>query len=507
MYETYFDLNERPFATVPRIDHYFPAAAVEAARATLVRCVERSEGVGVVLGRSGTGKTLLCQVLAVHFGRESQVALLTSGRLGSRRALLQAVLYELAQPYRGMDEGELRLALTDYLTLSDECERGAVLLVDEAHDLPLRLLDELRMLTNLVRSGAPAVRIVLAGSCALEERLASPRLDSFNQRITARCYLEPLNGPETQEYIHAWMGSVHGQGPRIFPPEVCQSVYRATEGVPRLINQLCDHALLLACQAGRANLDPDRVNEAWADLQQLPSPASAPSREVQGGVVEFGRLDDDDDQRPPRDEGDNPSATPKLRISPATNDAPMFEPHQDDGRMLIQVHPHAQPKAAEQRNPRPAEPCRTRAGLSIVDPGNPFGGEFAEEEVISERYGAPRKTKCDAAPEQPIDAAARSADSQTIVARPAAVDVARSPDYASPPTTGSSAVADACGLEIGGGEGPRPAEPGSGPAEPDDSDMVVVEEGYEDVCPWPVRSVMPVRRQEYSQLFAKLRRG
>ena len=305
MYETCFNLNRRPFGCVPRADQYFPAAGIEAARATLTRCIERAEGAGLLVGPAGTGKTLLCQLLAEQFKGTFQVALLSSGRMTTRRGLLQAILYELGQPYRGMDEGELRLSLAEHLTLGDKCPQGMVLLVDEAHALPLRLLDEIRALTNLAQAGQPRVRLVVAGSRTLEEHLASPKLESFNQRVVARCYLEALNRAETQDYIHAQIAAAGGKGPQIFPAEACQGVYKATDGVPRLINQVCDHALLLAYAAGQRQLDAARIEEAWADLQQLPTPWNEQAQPSHN-VIEFGGLDDE-----PRRSG------PGLRPRPA----------------------------------------------------------------------------------------------------------------------------------------------------------------------------------------------
>ena len=275
MYETYFNLTERPFASVPRTDHYYPAAVIDAARNTLTRCVDRGEGVAMIIGPSGTGKSLLCQVLAEQFQKTFQVALLASTHLDTRRSLLQAILYELNRPYRGMDEGELRLSLVDYITLSDDCSRGVVLLVDEAHHLPLRLLDEIRSLTNLTRDMQPAVRMVLAGSHVLEERFASPKLESFSQRISARCYLEAFQRSETQAYIQSRISACGGRGAEIFPAETCQMVHKATDGVPRLINQVCDHVMLLAYAAGIRRIEAAHVEEAWADLQQLPTPWNA----------------------------------------------------------------------------------------------------------------------------------------------------------------------------------------------------------------------------------------
>ena len=256
MYDGSFGLNRRPFVAVPQVDYYFPARAIEGARTTLARCIQRGEGAGLVIGPSGTGKTLLCLLLAEQFRRSFQVAMLSSGRLSTRRALFQAILYELGRPYRDMDEGELRLAVTDYLNTGNGMSRGMVLLVDEAHTLPFRLLEEIRLLTNLAQGGQPLVRLVLAGGPTLEERLANPKLDSFSQRLIARCYLEAFNRTETQDYIQSQINVAGGCGGQVFPEAACQNVFQATGGVPRLINQVCDHALLLGlrcrAEAGRA---------------------------------------------------------------------------------------------------------------------------------------------------------------------------------------------------------------------------------------------------------------
>src|SRR5215213_1173256 len=118
LYESFFELQARPFAAAPRIDRFFPARSIDQARQTLQRVIDRSEGIALAIGASGTGKTLLCQVLAESLKAQMGVALLSSGRLASRRALLQAILFELGLRYRGMDEAELRLSLIDYLSSS-----------------------------------------------------------------------------------------------------------------------------------------------------------------------------------------------------------------------------------------------------------------------------------------------------------------------------------------------------------------------------------------------------
>src|SRR5262249_49951974 len=151
----------------------------------------------------GTGKSLVLHLLAEQFGQSYAIALLANGHLTTRRILLQAISFELGLPYRGLEEGELRLALVDYLAPSTRCPLGLLLLVDEAHRLPLKLMEELRMMTNLVRGGEPRVRLVLAGSSLLEERFARPEMSSFSQRLAARCYLEALDRNETASYIRS----------------------------------------------------------------------------------------------------------------------------------------------------------------------------------------------------------------------------------------------------------------------------------------------------------------
>lgn len=295
MYESFFQLAARPFLPSPVADRYFPAASVEHARETVMRCVERAEGPSLILGPAGTGKSTLCQVIAQQMRERFRVALLASARLCTRRALLQNILFELKLPYRDRDEGELRLSLIDAIEPSDDCPNGMVLIVDEAHMLPLRLLEEIRMITNLVRQGQPRVRLVLAAGMVLEERMASPRLESFNQRVVARCYLQSMSRDETGGYVRAQIQAVGGQPDRVFTADALQAVYRATDGIPRLVNQLCDHVLLMAAIGRRAPVDATGVEEAWADLQQLPTPWTRDEAGSKGtsDILEFGQLDDD----------------------------------------------------------------------------------------------------------------------------------------------------------------------------------------------------------------------
>lgn len=167
-------------------------------------------------------------------------------------------------------------------------------MIDEAHALPLRLLEEVRMITNLVRDGQPRVRLVMAGGSKLEEKFASPKLASFNQRIAARCYLEAFGRDDTVDYVLARISAAGGNADAIFDEGALRAIYQATDGIPRLINQVCDHALVMAFAGGRSQIDAAGVEEAWADLQQLPGPwqdTGAPGNSET--TIEFGELDDE----------------------------------------------------------------------------------------------------------------------------------------------------------------------------------------------------------------------
>ncbi|MEN6457657.1 MAG: AAA family ATPase [Thermoguttaceae bacterium] len=380
MYDACFGFSRRPFCSAPQVDRYFPAASIESARTTLVRCVERGEGAGLVIGPAGTGKTLLCMLVAEQSRRTLQVAMLNSGRLSTRRALYQAILYDLGRAYRGMDEGELRLAVVDYLTIGDGSPRGMLLLADEAQTLPLRLLEEIRLLSNLTRAGQPLVRLVLAGGPALEERLASPKLDSLNQRLSARCYLEPLSRGETKDYIQSQINWAGAQGDSIFPEATCQCVFQATGGVVRLINQVCDHALLLAYADGQKVIPPARAEEAWADLQQLPAPPNAQPTEESGagGVIEFGSLDDSDD-----DASHAASPTPGVFRVTQLDDQEMPT---EAAEPAVQIHRIEQLLAETEDDFQPAGSIGPEVELCFDETPHPFREAFEQEEVVADRY-------------------------------------------------------------------------------------------------------------------------
>lgn len=305
MYEEVFDLESRPFVSAPFVKHYFATQSMSHTMAQAQLCIDRAAGPVVVVGGAGTGKSLFLTMLAEQYADQFNVVNLACARLAQRSDLLQNILFELEQPYRDMTEGELRLALIDFLKPSDLCPNGVLLLVDEAQVLDANLLDEVRLITNFVRDGQPRVRLVMAGTHELEDALTNPKLESFNQRIAARCYLSNLSYEDTIAYVRSHIDRAGGRGEELVPDNSIRVLFEVTDGCPRLINQVCDQALMLAALNNQSLLTEQCLQEAWRDVQIMPgawanrtSATSTPDTlqpEVdseQWSVLEFGQLDD-----------------------------------------------------------------------------------------------------------------------------------------------------------------------------------------------------------------------
>jgi len=484
--------SSRPFLAAPRIDFYHPSRAIDAALHGLERAVRRSEGIGLVVGQPGTGKTLLLAKLAEQVRDDFDVALLSGARICTRRALWQSVLAEIGEPYRGIDEGELRLGVVERVRGLASTGSGLVILVDEAHTLPTRLLEELRLLTN-IPTPLPAVHVVLAGTTEMEERLGTPRMESLAQRIGVRFYLEPLDHAETMSYLRAQMRIAGQSWDAVFERGADDAVFAATDGVPRLINQLCDLALVQASEAGRTRIGATRVAAAWRDIQRLPSPSlpaagedphadagdefdgPLPAGGIDGAVVEFGALDgdtaegslSDDDCLHADDAGADDVPQPRSPID-TFHDRPL-------------------PTGKRGKGGGPADDACPWAGPEIEIVFDGAGDPFAEYFTPDPGSGVERCVV-----RGPDDFATR----RHVASREGAALARRLPAEVAAPAAPS-----------------RPADPVASP-EPgpvsaaDDADMLVIEEDLWMPPPregvWPA---IPVRMDDCRRLFSRLRRG
>jgi type II secretory pathway predicted ATPase ExeA len=224
------------------------------------------EGLVLVTGAPGTGKTVLCHCLLERLGHDVTSALVTNTHLGGRRALLQAILYDLSLPYEGREEQELRLALTDFLLKNYAAGRKAVLLVDEAQHLGPDLLEELRLLGNLEARNGKALQVVLAAQPSLLDTLELPELASLAQRLAVRVTLEPMSLPEAADYLLHQIRVAGGRPRDIIADEALELLALGTQGLPRLLNQAAHRALSLAHAAGASVVDAEAALEALAAL-------------------------------------------------------------------------------------------------------------------------------------------------------------------------------------------------------------------------------------------------
>lgn len=461
MYEDFFGLSHRPFPSVPSLVGYQESATHAEAMETILRCVRRDEGIATLFAAPGLGKTTLAMRLQEELDGQFEVVRLNSGHCGSRRALLQAIAYELALPHRGMEEGELRIQLAEYVERLDSRRiMGIVLLADEADMLPIRLLEELRLLTNFTHKDRSQVSIVLLGNVSLEERLSSPYLASFNQRVGARAYLQPLTFSETAEYVRLQMQQAGAKRP-VFDDSAVEVIVARSQGVPRVINQLCDHSLLLSALGGLPNLDAEGIEEAWADLQRLPSPKRqirTDAAHSTDSLIEFGTLDE---------------GTTEL-----TNDYPSVVRFED------------RPAAAEKEEDEFEPQLKQEPEVELVfqNASNPFAEPFDKEEIVIDRFASlgdrqlPGIRRVVSPRNSEIAAFLVGADDQH-----AEVDVVQ-PEYAS-----------AEGLVVSRDY----STSSTGFIDTDDRDIIVID--TKDQMPEHPKMPAPQRRT-YRQLFSQLRR-
>jgi type II secretory pathway predicted ATPase ExeA len=290
MYETHFGLRERPFRSGPDDAAYYPASTHETALSRLLDGIRDGEGVLLLTGEPGAGKTLLCHRLLERLGPDLVSAFLPNSHCETVAALLQAILFELSLPYEGKTPQEMRLALTDFLLKTFAAGRRTLLIVDEAQHLPAAVLEEIRLLGNLEARGGKAVQVVLVGQPALLDGLRRPELAALRQRLAVRCTLEPLGAEEATDYLLHHLRAAGGRPDSLLGEEALQVLARGARGVPRLLSQSAHMALTLACEAGVRQVDAEAAIEALTALgledhlegapDDLPSAVGDPEEDV-----------------------------------------------------------------------------------------------------------------------------------------------------------------------------------------------------------------------------------
>ena len=270
MYEAFYGLREKPFNLTPDPRFLYLSEKHKEAFAHLLFGIKDRTGFIMVSGEIGTGKTTICRTLVGRLGDETEVAFVFNPSLSSlellRKINEEFGIHTRADSIKGLID-ELNAFLLDRHARGKNC----VLIIDEAQDLDPKVLEQIRLLSNLETETQKLLQIVLVGQPELIELLALPELRQLNQRITARYHLRELDKQETVQYIAYRLRVAGGRGRIRFAPRAVNEIFRASSGTPRVINSICDRALLIGYTYESRDISPAIVKRAVREIRGEPA--------------------------------------------------------------------------------------------------------------------------------------------------------------------------------------------------------------------------------------------
>lgn len=267
MYESFYGFREKPFSIIPDPGFLYFSPKHRMAFDLLEYGLMNQAGFNVITGEIGTGKTTLIRYLLGQMGRDVTVGLISNTHQ-SFGELLQWILFAFNQDYRGMEKVEMFHAFLDFLLQQYGQNKRTVLIVDEAQNMAAETLEELRMLSNINADKDQVLQVILVGQAGLRDTLRRPDLEQFAQRIAVDYHLEPLNQEETHTYIRHRVTTAGGMDPGLFEPAACDAIYQHSQGVPRIINLLCDTALVYGFAEQKKKIDAQLVHDVAADKKK-----------------------------------------------------------------------------------------------------------------------------------------------------------------------------------------------------------------------------------------------
>ena len=293
MYKEFYGLRANPFNVNPDPRYLFLTRHTEEALACLTYGIQSRKGFVLLTGEVGTGKTTLINKL-LEWLRLQQVA--TAFIFNSRLDVPQFLDYMMADfgiPSDSMAKSQILLRLYNWLLDRYRAGETAVLIVDEAQNLSDEVLEEIRMLTNLETFTEKLLQIVLVGQPELEQKLKRPQLRQLRQRLTLRAKTHPLTLEETKAYVHQRLRIAGSNGQQIFEPEAITNVHRYANGIPRVINLLCEHCLVSAFVDQQKVIGPSVVDAVARDFDLTDNHASAAMTvpPVNAGAEKFDLVD------------------------------------------------------------------------------------------------------------------------------------------------------------------------------------------------------------------------
>lgn len=267
MYKAFFGFSEAPFNLSPDPSFLYRSEQHEEALANLIYGVQSRKGFIVLTGEVGTGKTTMLECLRDFL--ESQYiefAFIFNSRINSDQ-FFEMIAYDLDLRCQRTSKTEVLFALNQLLLQQSQQGRTTVLIVDEAHNLEWEVLEEIRLLGNLENRRGKLIQVILAGQPELDRKLDAPNLRQLKQRIVLRCALEPFDLAQGTEYINSRMEKGGMPDQQVFSTEMLAEIHARTQGIPRVINAICDN-LLLTCFAMEVKVATvDMLDEVCKDMR------------------------------------------------------------------------------------------------------------------------------------------------------------------------------------------------------------------------------------------------
>lgn len=266
MYLDFYGLTEPPFDITPNPRFLFYSAKHREAYNHLLYGIRERKGFVQLTGEVGAGKTTLCRAMLEQLDERFATALILNPVM-SPDELMKAIGLEFGLPVNGLDRLDTLAVINQFLLQQVEVGRDAVLIIDEAQDLTDELLEQVRLLSNLETDDRKLLQIVLMGQPELRDRLNNPRLRQLRQRITVRYHLLPLSRHEIRQYVQHRLHLCGGNGHPCFTGPAFWRLYHYTKGIPRVLNALCDKALLAGYVAQRKRIGFGLVSKAVRELE------------------------------------------------------------------------------------------------------------------------------------------------------------------------------------------------------------------------------------------------
>lgn len=275
MYESFYKLTDRPFNLTPDPRFFFLSASHKEALANLLYGVRERKGFVLLTGEVGTGKTTLIHTLLGRLEEDTKTALIFNTRLGPKD-FFQYMFAEFGIPFTSNSKSESLLKLNNFLIDRLRKDKNTVLIVDEAQNLTPTILEEIRLLSNLETPTEKLIQILLVGQPELSDKLSMPELRQFRQRISVRFEIQPMTREETRAYVFDRLRIAGNPHDKIFDEDCFALIYSISGGFPRLINIICDSALLAGFARGAKTLNAELVKESIQYLElQTPAPRIA----------------------------------------------------------------------------------------------------------------------------------------------------------------------------------------------------------------------------------------